>query len=732
MDDARSEWFGEARGLMAREADAPSWRLLCRLADEAVTLFGAQQADEVAIPYLEPIAARWPDEERLALKTWALARSRGEPCCAWSLVRAMQVAHSADGRSIREDVFRCCVEELDPTRLEGLTWLHADSGFAANVVLWEQVPSSLMGLAMALNGHVRPLAARGWWGQLRALDVRNAFFWAGPSSEYATRGGALEQLMGESIDLGHITQLTLRGVAPGVEAMRWVLEQSALELLRLHDVTTVGDEVALLLATSPRGAWLRELVLEKLNMSPHGLWAIGASTTLRGLERVVCDNREATHWELPARAFVRGLALEGLRELAFVGCGLKADSVEALVAAAPKLPDLERLDVRHNRLSPGELRALQQTYPAARVETQGCWGDAALRGDGTTLELREGESAPPRLFYKLFKEQPAQTWTSIVIGKAGMKDLYVQPFVEGRFEALRRLELTRWWRDAPELSVKLPKMLSGEQLPALEVLELAGWPLQLKAGRSWPATLRRVALRRCELDDRDAARLIGLLPAGLERLDLRDNYLTAEAIEALIAAQPDAELIVTGNLGEQVRGATEIVIEEEQVRDRKVCEAQHRSAAWSGLERVVLRFVIDMYGDDWPDDAGLRFVGAHPHLSELATLCLDGERRGYDDMSFEDWIEAVFKGMPRGLRRLELPYALRFHPGHPLVLAQRLAHDALEVLDLRHNALNDRAVWEALAANDALPCLREVWAREGNTLEEADVARLEARGWVVR
>jgi hypothetical protein len=93
----------------------------------------------------------------------------------------------------------------------------------------------------------------------------------------------------------------------------------------------------------------------------------------------------------------------------------------------------------------------------------------------------------------------------------------------------------------------------------------------------------------------------------------------------------------------------------------------------------------------------------------------------------------VLSNLPAGLRRLELPGGLRVHESHAMRLAQELAHDKLEVLDLRRNGLADPSVVEALAQNSALPHLREVWLREGNRFSEAQLRRfVKLRRWEVR
>jgi hypothetical protein len=689
----------------------------------AVAQLGADEAAEVAIPYLAAIAARWPDRERVARRPWLLARAQGAPCAQWQLVRAAHVYQGAVTKWAHDEAVTA--EEITPEALDGVTWLLARTSDGV-IGLWDSLPASITGLDLGQYNHQPAVVRRSWWGQLRALRIGARSL---GSHEPQNTNSALRSMMCDEVALGHIEELILCEDRLAVEPLRWAIEQTSLKALTLEDAQTISDEVALALATAPELRGLRSLRLEGVQMSGHALWAIGSSETLAGLERLELDNKSKPRWELEGRALLRDVRLVGLRSLMMKGCGLRSDCIKALVRRAPELTQLKHIDVSHNpRLWASEVNALRTAYPAAEVLGEGDQSAVKISGEEVSLDTQSLGKVVPRVFHKAFEERPPKDWTYI---RAALdRGVYVEPLLAGRFERLRELSLTGGYQTAPETIWGLPRMLASGQLPALEKLSLWELPLSIRSG-SWPAGLREVALVRCRLDDRDAARLCEALPASLERLDLSHNYLTVESVEALRAALPDTELDVTGNLCVRITAGGALRLGPDDVYDEREARAQHRSAAWAMLKRVEIEFIDKMYGDDWPVSHCVEFVGAHPHLKALDALCIDGSRA--DILDHDHWLDRALSNLPERLRSLELPHGLRSHRSDAMRLARRLKHEALEVLDLRHNGLADASVVEALAQNEALPCLREVWLREGNRFGEAELARFATlRRWEVR
>lgn len=196
--------------------------------------------------------------------------------------------------------------------------------------------------------------------------------------------------------------------------------------------------------------------------------------------------------------------------------------------------------------------------------------------------------------------------------------------------------------------------------------------------------LHALALRPYQLGPDPAARLLALardtLPIGLERLSLRDQGLTADALRPLLTA-PDLHRLQALDLSLNPLG--------DDIGDLIAA-----APALASLEALAL---------DYTDlgDAGLRALASAPCRPHLRRLDLASNPFHGDSLrAFGD------HGGLHHLRALTLA-ELEWSPAAAATLGHRMGLISLETLNIRLNSL-PRALLEALRGADFLPTLRDL------------------------
>lgn len=82
--------FGELRSLLQRAPSAERWRQLCHIFES----FGADQFDDMIVPYVRSITRSWPRELCVAPQRWVLAELEGQVLPYWSVARVLSLSCS--------------------------------------------------------------------------------------------------------------------------------------------------------------------------------------------------------------------------------------------------------------------------------------------------------------------------------------------------------------------------------------------------------------------------------------------------------------------------------------------------------------------------------------------------------------------------------------------------------------------------------------------------------------
>jgi hypothetical protein len=416
-----SDRFGTLRALLQQAPSEAVWGELC----EELALWGEEERDAVALPYVLGHLDKWPDAvERRANSSQAVWRQR--------LANSLDLY---DAESVR-----AVVERGDGARLVALHLTQTHDALCAELERFARLERVKVEL---FDGReVEALMEARWPTSLRALEL--ALYDEAPD------------VWGRRIAAAIAQNETLAGLA----------------VLRLGGAV-VGDAGAQALAASSHLRALRELDLSDCKIGPSGARALAASSILDGVTRLNLDSNGPG---MGLAALIGSPHTRALRSLNIKGAALSAPCARALAALAWP-PELEELELNLGGMSERAQAALAGVA-ALRAVRSVCSADT---GDPARMS---GFLASPHLTglreLTIIGAHDEATWEAVCGNSAlaGLEKLYIveTSLTPAQIEALARSPLRASLRRlyADSVAGDLVALFERAEWPALRELRLYG------------------------------------------------------------------------------------------------------------------------------------------------------------------------------------------------------------------------------------------------------------------
>lgn len=524
--DTDNAHFGELRSLLQRAPSEGVWSRLCRV----IEAWGRAEFEARALPYVRDHLKRWPDHLRRAPQRWAddLLRGQGD-VWPWSITRTLEL------RSVPLDE----LVELEDQPAEGDRALEL---LLQTEALYSVTHLMLTDLGITDEGCARLLEYPGI-SRLRSLRLQGNHLGAEGVSRIA-RTKALSELVALDLRANH-----WGGYEEAIAQLAHSRALRGLESLDIECDLTPQDLEALL--TTSNFPELRHLGLEGC------------------FHQVAIEADEFS--ELHAGMLNRAITLPRLTSMSLANNMLTDVEVEEIIAS-PWVERLTELDLAWNDLEDHGVGALTQCDALADLTSlslRGCpVGEQGAQELARAVfeEIRTLDVSSTRGVVSMNGREVTSSLLSQDAPRRYWLDALTDPAV--RLRRLREINLSdlNLMLDASDIA----RMESVTHLTSLETLQLAnaglteegvdalltstefahltqlnlnrnhdlGSALADALGRLELPALRKLKLRECGLTDADIARLADApCLARLEVLDLRNNDLSAEAIDALLTTE---------------------------------------------------------------------------------------------------------------------------------------------------------------------------------------------------